>query len=129
MITRITHLSLFVKSQDDALKFYTEKLGFKVHTDAASNGIRWLTLNPASQPDFEIAIMAAENKEEEDLVGKQGAKKPLICVASNDCKKDYEELSKKGVKFLGAPEQQPWGIAVSFEDLYGNIIYMVEAAK
>lgn len=125
MITKITHLTLFVSNQDEALKFY-QKLGFNIHTDAMFGPMRWLTLHPAEQPNFELVLMLAEDAEEKALIGKQGAKKPFFCIESNDCHKDYEQLKAAGVEFVEAPTQQDWGISVTLKDLYGNLIYMVQ---
>lgn len=126
MLKKVTHLTVFVNNQDEALKFYTEKLGFTVHTDAPMDGLRWLTLCLADQKDFELAIMQAETPQEKALVGKQGGDKPLFCVESTDCKKDYEKLSGLGVAFESKPQEEPWGISASFKDLYGNHIYMCQ---
>lgn len=125
MITKITHLTLFVSNQDEALTFY-QKIGFKIHTDAMLGQMRWLTLHPAEQPGFELVLMLAETTDEIALIGKQGANKPFFCIESNDCRKDYEHLKAAGIEFIEAPEEQPWGISVTFKDLYGNLIYMVQ---
>lgn len=126
MIKKVTHFTVFVKSQDDALKFYTESLGFKLHTDAQFEGFRWLTVHPAGQPDFEIALMPAMSPEEQLLVGKQGGKHPLFALESDNCKQDFELLKAQGVKLHGEPKHEPWGISVAFEDLYGNMLYISE---
>jgi catechol 2,3-dioxygenase-like lactoylglutathione lyase family enzyme len=127
MITKVTHLTLFVTNQDNALKFYTESLGFKVHTDAMFGpDFRWLTICPPEQPDFEIAILKAETPEEKALVGKQGAGKPFFSLATTDCRKDFELLSSRGVKFAQEPKVEEWGISAAFQDLEGNMIYMCQ---
>lgn len=126
MITKITHLTLFVENQDAALQFYTEKLGFKVHTDAQFGPMRWLTIHPAAQPDFEIALILAETPKEKALVGKQGAGKPFISFETTDCKADYESLKASGFEFIDTPTEQPWGISVLGKDLYGNMIYFCQ---
>lgn len=126
MITKVTHLTLFVADQDEALKFYTQNLGFKVHTDTMFGPMRWLTLHPAEQPNFELSIMLAENDKEKALVGKQAGDKPLFCIESTDCKKDYATLKGKGVKMLQEIKEEPWGISTSFADPSGNVIYMVQ---
>src|SRR5258708_3855557 len=125
MIKKVTHFTVFVKDQDEALKFYTEKLGFKLHTDAAFEGFRWLTIHPAGQPDFEVALMPA-SPEEQPLIGKQGGKHPLFALESDNCLQDCEMLKKHGVKLHGEPKSEPWGISVAFEDLYGNLLYICE---
>lgn len=126
VLTKITHFILFVSNQDEALNFYTNKLGFKIHTDAAFGAMRWLTLHLPGQPDVELALMLAETGEEKALIGKQGASKPLFTFETTDCKKDYETLSASGVEFTSEPESQPWGISASFKDLYGNALYMCQ---
>jgi predicted enzyme related to lactoylglutathione lyase len=127
MITSISHISLFVLNQDDALNFYN-KLGFKVHTDEMFGEMRWLTLYLPHQKDLELVLMSAQTAEEKALVGKQGASKPFFNLITNDCNADYQALKKLGVAFLGEPEQQPWGWAVALQDLYGNALYLCQPA-
>ncbi len=126
MFTKITHITLFVHDQNEALEFYTKKLGFKIHTDANFEGFRWLTLNLAEQPEFELVLMPATTQEEKDLVGKQGADKPLINLETSNCYRDFQVLSNAGVKFIQEPKDEPWGISACFVDLYGNNIYMCQ---
>ena len=55
MITRLSHATIYVLDQDEALKFYRDKLGFEVRTDATmDSGFRWLTVSPKTQPELEI---------------------------------------------------------------------------
>ena len=128
MITGLTHLSLFVHDQDEALNFYTKKLGFEVHTDVLMpNGERWLTIHPEGQKEFEIALMYADTTEQKAVVGKQAPLVPFFCVSTDDCKREVELFKKNGVKILSEPEEMPWGIGATLADLYGNSIYMVQA--
>ena len=126
MITHITHLTLFVHDQEEALKFYTEKLNFKVHTDADFGELRWLTITLEDQEDLELVLMLAETSQDKALVGKQAGSHPLFSMQTDDCQKDYERLSAAGIKFVEEPETQEWGSGCSFEDLYGNVIYLCE---
>lgn len=106
MFTKITHISLFVHHQEEALNFYTNKLGFKVHTDALmDSGFRWLTLNLHDQSDVELVLMPATTPEEKALVGKQAPSVPFLCLQSNDCKKDYEVLKEQGIEFIDIPKE------------------------
>ncbi len=125
MITKITHITLFVDNQDDALHFYTNILGFKLHTDAVmENGFRWLTLCLKNQPDVELALIPATTPEEKALVGKQGGSHPLLCLQTDDCKKDYDLLKANGVVFTQEPKEEPWGVSALCKDLYGNMLYI-----
>jgi predicted enzyme related to lactoylglutathione lyase len=121
---------LFVHDQEAAKKFYTEKLNFKIHTDAMfGENMRWLTIHPVNQPDFEISLMLAETPEEKALVGKQGADKPFFCVTVDDCGASYNQFKKDGVECLSEPKNEPWGISLAIQDLYGTIIYVVQEKK
>ena len=126
MFTHITHITLFVHNQDEALHFY-KKLGFAIHTDSQFGSMRWLTLHLPEQKDMELVLMLAETDEEKALVGKQAALKPLLSFASSDCMRDYERLKAEGVHFDEAPATQPWGISVGFKDLYGNALYVCQS--
>jgi predicted enzyme related to lactoylglutathione lyase len=129
MITAVTHLTLYVNDQNEALKFYTEKLGFEVHTDANFENMRWLTINPKGQKNFELSLFPATTPAEKALVGKQAAENVLICLATDAIDADYKMLKEKGVQFIGEPNTEPWGRAVLCKDLYGNGLYLVQAAK
>jgi predicted enzyme related to lactoylglutathione lyase len=128
MITKLSHATVFVLNQQEALEFYRDKLGLEVRTDATmEGGYRWLTVGPKDQPDFELILMEPNPgyildettaSQVRDLVqkGKLGG-----CVFDTpDCKATYEELSAKGVEFMGPPEEHPWGIATVFKDNSGN---------
>lgn len=126
MIQKITHITLLVKNQDEALEFYTKKLGFKLHTDAKcpDSGMRWLTIAPAEQPDVEIALMQVTEKDDLARVGKQAGSFGIGCLLTKDCHKTYKELKSKGVEFIGEPKTEQWGTGVTLKDLYGNMWYI-----
>ncbi len=120
-------MPIFVNDQDEALKFYTQKLGFQLHTDATfGENIRWLTVCAPEQKEFELALMKANTPELKALVGKQAPDVPLFCVSTNDCRKTVEELKGRGVTIISEPEDLPWGVSALFSDLYGNTINIVE---
>lgn len=127
MLTKITHITLFVSNQDEALEFYTNKLGFVLHTDAMFGpSMRWLTISLPGQKDVEVTLMKADNAAELALVGKQADTKPLLAFSCDDCQKTYEELKSKGVMIISAPEKQSWGTSMACADPFGNIIYIVQ---
>lgn len=125
-IKKVTHSTVYVRDQDEALRFYCDKLGFIVHTDANFEGMRWLTLSTESQPDYEIALMKPATAEAQALIGKQSPEAPLICVETDDCKATVQGLKIKGVTVVQEPNQEPWGTSAMVTDLYGNNIYIVE---
>ena len=128
-IRSVSHMVLYVNDQDEALKFYVDKLGFKVHTDVDFSGMRWLTLNAPNQNDLEFVLFPATKAESKAIVGKQAPEGPLFCIASDDCKADYERLKGLGVNFVQEPKEQQWGTEALFTDLYGNIIDMVQPVE
>ncbi len=122
MITKVSHMPLFVTDQDEALKHYTQKLGFKLHTDMDLDGMRWLTVCPADQSDFEIVLTKANSPQEQALVGKQAATMPICVVDTQDCRKTFQDLKDRGVEVVSEPEEKPWGTSAIIKDLYGNMI-------
>lgn len=129
MIDQLTHITILVRDIDEALKFYIEKFGFALHTDAVMpDGFRWVTVCPKGQKNMEFALMKAQTAEELERVGAQvGQQQSLGIFETKDCRATYQELKAKGVKFLGEPKEEPWGTGVGFEDLYGNKFYLNES--
>lgn len=128
MITKLTHVCIYVLNQDSAYDFYVNKLGFKVHTDAPMGpGMRWLTVCPPEQPELELTLFpvvegSTFNKETvktmTDLI-----KKGTFGAGVFTCKDllaTYEELKSKGVVFKKAPTKEFYGFEALFVDDSGN---------
>ena len=133
---RIANAQLWVHDQDEALAFYTEKLGMEVRADVTLpelGDFRWLTVGPAGQTDVSIVLMAipgppvmdADTAEQvRELMGKGFA--GTIFLATDDAYASYEELKGRGVEFTEAPEERPYGIDSGFRDPSGNSIRLTE---
>jgi catechol 2,3-dioxygenase-like lactoylglutathione lyase family enzyme len=129
-LNKIGHITLLVKDQDEALKFYTEKLGFQKRQDLAiAEKVRWVTVSPKGQTDLELTLVVADTEEKRRAVGKQAGDHVFLTLESDDCRKEYKALKAKGVKFYGKPEVQAWGVDVVLEDLYGNLFDLVQRFK
>ena len=127
---KISTAQLWVHDQDEALAFYTEKLGFEVRADVTlpeMGDFRWLTVGPPGQSDVAIVLMTipgppmfdAETRSEvESLMAKGLA--GTVFLTTDDCRADYESLSARGVEFVEAPEERPYGIDAGFRDPSGN---------
>jgi catechol 2,3-dioxygenase-like lactoylglutathione lyase family enzyme len=127
---RIANAQLWVHDQDEALAFYTEKLGMEVRADVTlpeMDDFRWLTVSPVGQEDVSIVLMAipgAPVMDEEtqgqvrELMGKGFA--GTVFLTTEDCQASYEELKARGVEFVDEPEERPYGIDSSFRDPSGN---------
>ncbi|MGX5816606.1 VOC family protein [Chitinophaga lutea] len=128
MITRMTHVCIYVLDQDSAYDFYVNKLGFKVHTDAPMGpGARWLTVTPPEQPDLEITLFlvkegGAFDKEKVAMMTaliKSGALGPAVFTCK-DLLATYEDLQSKGVVFKKPPTKEFYGFEALFTDDSGN---------
>jgi catechol 2,3-dioxygenase-like lactoylglutathione lyase family enzyme len=126
LITGLTHTTIWVLDQDEALEFYTEKLGFEVNTDATMDDFRWLTVNPPARPEHELILAVPGppmmDEESADQVKALVAKGALGAGAfeTDDCRAAYAELRARGVTFLSDPAERLYGIEATFRDNSGN---------
>ena len=128
MITRMSHVLIWVKSQQEALEFYRDKLGFEVDTDATfGEGYRWLTMKIKTQPGFEIILMEPKPGmmlDEESAAQLSGLLEKGVLgggvFEADDIYKTYEELKARGVGMKGPPVEQSWGTATVMMDNSGN---------
>jgi len=129
-MNKIGHITLLVKDQDEAIKFYTQKLGFQKRQDIViAKNVRWVTVSPKGQEALELTLVVADSEEKRKAVGKQAGDHVFLTLESDDCRKEYKALKAKGVKFYGKPELQSWGVDVVLEDLYGNLFDLVQRFK
>jgi len=117
-IDRVSTVTIAVANQDEALAWYTEKLGFEKKMDVRSPQFRWLTVAPPQQVDVEFLLASWFP----DRVGRNAT----WVLSTRDCQGGYEELKAKGVEFSQKPEMRPWGIEAIFADLYGNKYALVQ---
>jgi uncharacterized glyoxalase superfamily protein PhnB len=127
---KIANAQLWVHDQDEALAFYTEKVGMEVRADVTVpelGNFRWLTVSPPGQTDVSIVLMAipgppvmdAETAEQvKTLMGKGFA--GTVFLTTDDVHASYEELKERGVDFVEEPEERPYGIDSAFRDPSGN---------
>ena len=127
---RLNSAQLWVHDQDEALAFYTGKLGWEVRSDATIpelGNFRWLTVGPAGQPDIAVTLMAipgppvmdpATAEQVRTLMAKGFA--GTIFLTTDDAQASYEELKGRGVEFTEPPEERPYGIDSGFRDPSGN---------
>jgi len=135
---RIATTQLWVHDQDEALKFYTDKLGMEVRSDVTVpelGNFRWLTVSPVGQPDIAIVLMAIpgapvmDEQTAEDvraLMAKGFA--GTVFLTTDDCRGAYQDLRSRGVEFVEEPEQRPYGIDCGFRDPSGNHFRLTQLA-
>jgi uncharacterized glyoxalase superfamily protein PhnB len=129
-VIKLSTAQLWVHDQDEALEFYTQKLGMEVRQDvtmAEMGNFRWLTVGPPNQPDIAIVLMAIpgppvmspETAEEVKSLMAKGFAGAMF-LTTDDVHADYEELRRRGVEFTEPPEERPYGIDAGFRDPSGN---------
>ena len=124
MNSHISHLSLIVNNQDEALAFYTEKLGFVVTEGHKSpDGTwYWLTIAPTKESNVSLSLLLPQTEDDKTVVGRQSGSIPLFVLLTDDCHAMANELTAKGVTFTKQPTNEFWGIDAVIQDLYGNLI-------
>lgn len=134
MITHLARVTLAVRDQDEALRFYTETLGFEKRADAQLGPtMRWLTVAPRQQRDLEIVLqlpdpdLHGESRAAELLAGI--GKNPTWVLYTTDCQGEYARLLERGVTFTSPPTEQPYGLEALFLDLYGNSYSLLQPAE
>jgi catechol 2,3-dioxygenase-like lactoylglutathione lyase family enzyme len=121
---RLSLLGVYVKDQDAAIEFYTNKLGFVLVEDVPFGRQRWVTLRLPDDDVVSISLNLAQTDADRALVGHQGGSQPYFGIVTDDCIREYRSMKSAGVTFHGEPQVQPYGTGVTLEDLYGNKIYM-----
>jgi uncharacterized glyoxalase superfamily protein PhnB len=117
-IEKVSTITIAVKDEKEALRWFTETLGFEKRLDLSGPGLRWLTVAPRNQKEVEFLLATWFP----DHVGKNAT----CVVDTRDCRKTYEELKRRGVKFKQEPQARPYGVEAVFQDLYGNTYALVE---
>jgi catechol 2,3-dioxygenase-like lactoylglutathione lyase family enzyme len=136
MLKSLTNVNVWVHDQDEALAFYTEKLGMELREDVTvpeMGNFRWLTVGVPGQPDVALALMAVpgppvfepETSEQIKSLMAKGAAGGLF-FSTDDVQASYEELKSRGVEFQQEPTEQPYGIDAGFRDPSGNQMRMAQ---
>jgi catechol 2,3-dioxygenase-like lactoylglutathione lyase family enzyme len=133
MITKHSHTTVYVTDQDRAKAFYTEKLGFEVLNDLSMGDFRWLTVGLKTQPDSCIILYAIKpgpmmNEEQCGWLRKLVESSAIGggVLATDDCKRDYDEMKAKGVEFVREPKEMPYGLEAVFKDDSGNFYSLTQ---
>jgi catechol 2,3-dioxygenase-like lactoylglutathione lyase family enzyme len=136
MLKQLTTVQVWVHDQDEALAFYTDKLGLELRDDVTvpeMGNFRWLTVGVPGQPDVAITLMAIpgppvfeeETRRQIAALLSKGASGGLF-FRTDDCRSTYEELKTRGVEFQQEPTEQPYGVDAGFRDPSGNSMRMVQ---
>ena len=136
---KLSNAQLWVHDQDEALEFYTKKLGMEVRADvtlAELGNFRWLTVGPPGQPDISIVLMAIPGQPVMDAETAEQVKSLMakgfagaIFLTTDDVYADYEQLRARGVEFSEDPEDRPYGIDAGFHDPSGNSFRLTQVRE
>ena len=135
MITNVSLVTLYVNDQDDARKFYTDVLGFEERADVRlGDGFRWVTVGHPSQPELQVTLMVPGPPLDEHMA--EAVRRSLangtmggFGLHTDNCKRDFEELSAKGVEFVQEPAERPYGVEAVMRDNSGNWLVLVEPSE
>ena len=136
---KLSTAQLWVHDQDEALAFYTQRLGMEVRSDVTLpelGDFRWLTVSPAGQPDVAIVLMAIPGPPvmDEEVANQVRSLMATgfagtIFLTTEDCQASYEELKARGVEFTEEPEERPYGIDSGFRDPSGNSFRLTQVRE
>lgn len=130
MKQHIAHIALVVRDYDEAIEFYTEKLGFELIDDTPqSETKRWVLVKPPGASECCLLLAKGVNEEQLSRVGNQTGGRVFLFLQTDDFWRDYNRLLEKGVKFARPPKTEDYGTVAVFEDLYGTLWDLIEFAK
>jgi catechol 2,3-dioxygenase-like lactoylglutathione lyase family enzyme len=131
----VQEVGLYVRDQDEALAFYVEKLGFRVHTDVRNGDYRWLTVQHPDQPSLQLGlfkpgppVMDEATAQTLHAIVAKGAMPPLV-LGVDDCRAAYERMRAAGVEFTQEPTSRYGNVDAGFRDPSGNGWKMIEARR
>ncbi|UII79793.1 VOC family protein [Flagellimonas sp. CMM7] len=117
----LANITLVVKDYDEAIDFYTQKLGFKLVEDIdLGDGKRWVLVAP-NEGQCNVLLGKAVGDKQKAAIGNQTGGRVFLFLHTNDFCEDYNAMKQKGVIFKEEPRKESYGTVVVFEDLYGNL--------
>jgi lactoylglutathione lyase len=125
MAQTIGYAALVVRNYDEAIAFFTQKLGFELVEDSVASDRRgqekrWVLVAPPHSDGTKLLLARASTAEEESRIGNQTGGRVFLFLHSDDFWRDYRAMTARGVKFCETPREETYGTVVVFEDLYGN---------
>lgn len=131
----VQEVGLYVRDQDEALAFYVEKLGFRVHTDVRNGDYRWLTVQHPDQPSLQLGLFKPGPPVHDEATAQtlhaivaKGAMPPLV-LSVDDCRAAYKRMHAAGVEFTQEPVSRYGKVDASFRDPSGNGWKLIEAHR
>jgi catechol 2,3-dioxygenase-like lactoylglutathione lyase family enzyme len=126
----LAHLALVVRDYDEAIAFYTQKLGFELLEDTyqPEQDKRWVVVAPKESNGATLLLARAFKPQQEAFVGNQAGGRVFLFLATDDFERDYQTFLERGVTFVREPKTTEYGTVAVFEDLYGNLWDLIKYA-
>ena len=126
----IVHVALVVRDYDEAIAFYTKKLGFALLEDSyqPEQDKRWVVIAPANSSGATILLARASQPEQESFIGHQAGGRVFLFLATDDFWHDYNNMLEQNIEFVREPKTLEYGTVAVFKDLYGNLWDLIEYA-
>jgi len=126
----LAHIALVVKDYDEAIQFYTQKLGFTLIEDTKlSEEKRWVLVKPPGAKECSILLAKAANEKQSASIGNQTGGRVFLFLYTDDFSRDYKNYVERGINFIRPPKKEEYGQVAVFEDLYGNLWDLIEPEK
>jgi catechol 2,3-dioxygenase-like lactoylglutathione lyase family enzyme len=128
MTQSLAHIALVVRDYDEAIAWFTEKLGFTLiaDEDQPEQDKRWVLVAPPGSHGTTLLLARAATPEQAAFIGNQAGGRVFLFLRTDDFARDYEAMRAKGVTFVRDPKAAPYGTVAVFEDLYGNLWDLVQ---
>jgi len=124
---RIAQIALVVKDYDEAIKFYLEKLHFRLIEDTKlSDTKRWVLIGPSDERSCNLLLAKAATEEQRSRIGNQAGGRVFLFMHTDDIQRDYTEMKENKINFVRLPTEEDYGTVAVFEDLYGNLWDLIE---
>lgn len=127
----IAHVALVIRDYDEAITFFTQKLGFVVLEDRyqPEQDKRWVVVAPPGSLGTSLLLARASSQVQEPFVGNQAGGRVFLFLSTDDLWRDYHGMVDRGVRFVRPPSEEPYGLVAVFEDLYGNRWDLIQYGK
>ena len=127
---KIATVALVVADYDEAIAWYTEKLGFRLVQDVElGGGKRWVTVAPADGAGAHLLLARADGDEQRARVGDQTGGRVFLFLETDDFGRDHKAMLERGVEFREEPRREAYGAVAVFADLYGNLWDLIEPRR
>ncbi|NBW02401.1 MAG: VOC family protein [Cytophagia bacterium] len=122
MNQRLMHIALVVADYDEAIHWYTQKLGFKLIEDTTLSDVkRWVLIQPPGEGSCQLLLAKAATEEQKSRVGNQTGGRVFLFLHTDDFERDHENLRQQAITIVRGPSEEEYGKVLVFEDLYGNL--------